>query len=329
MAGATAHPETAELVRAGGAHVPGLLSAIEERLRASAGGHGPLLAEQAGLTIAAGGKRLRPLLVVLSAGRPTDPRAADAVLRAGAAIELVHSATLVHDDVLDGAALRRGRATVVARSGRAMATATGDLLFARAFEELTGGGEPEAIKVLSRASSALARGELLQRADAWNPAVPLERYLRRCELKTAVLFEAACELGALAGGVSRAGLGTFGRRIGLAFQILDDVLDVSGPQERTGKQPGADLLDGTVTLPLIVARERDGELGRIDLRSIATAEQAARLCERIVATGALDAARERALTLVAEAKADLPAGLDDERRTALELVADGVVRRYS
>src|SRR5439155_25086327 len=165
-------------------------------------------------------------------------------------------------------------------------------------------GRADEIQVLSAASSALAEGELLQRADAWNAEVPLERYLRRCELKTARLFEAACRLGALEGGGAPDELGVFGRRIGLAFQLLDDVLDVSGPPERTGKPRGTDLLDGTVTLPFILARERDPGLPHP--RAVTTPEQAAAVSDRIAATGALEDVRARALEMVAEAKAALP-----------------------
>jgi geranylgeranyl pyrophosphate synthase len=243
-------------------------------------------------------------------------------------VELVHAATLVHDDVLDGASLRRGRPTVVARSGRLLATATGDLLFSRAFAELSAGGSIEAVRSLSRAASALAAGELMQREDAWNPTVTVERYLERCRLKTAALFRGACELGALSGGGQVLALGHFGESIGLAFQLLDDILDVTGPPERTGKPRGTDLLDGTVTLPLIVARERDPELARLDPRSLRSAEQAADVCDRIIAAGGLEVARERALDLVAQAKTSLPL-LPDRQRAALELVADGVVERYS
>jgi geranylgeranyl pyrophosphate synthase len=240
------------------------------------------------------------------------------------AVELVHSATLVHDDVLDGAALRRGRPTVVAAGGRTMATATGDLLFARAFAELARNGRIDEIRVLSAASSALAHGELAQREDAWRADVTVERYLLRCELKTARLFEAACRLGALEAGGPAEELGVFGRRIGVAFQVLDDVLDVSGPASKTGKHRGTDLLDGTVTLPLILARARDPELAARDLRAVRTPEQAEEVCDRIAATGALEEARARALEMVAEAKAHLP-----RADRALELVADGVVDRFS
>jgi geranylgeranyl pyrophosphate synthase len=322
-------PTVDTVVRAAGPHVGPAMSRIEDRLAALAAGHGAVLAEHAGATIAAGGKRLRPLLVLLAAG--PDAVGGDGVMRAAVAVELVHSATLVHDDVLDGAALRRGQPTVVANAGREIATATGDLLFSRAFAELAANGRADEVRVLSAASSGLAEGELLQRADAWDTTVAVPRYLLRCELKTARLFQAACELGALeagndGGAVER--LGAFGRRVGLAFQLLDDVLDVSGPAERTGKHRGADLLDGTVTLPLILARERDRSLAGIDLRAVRSPAEAERVCDRIEATGSLDEARRRALAIVAEAKAELPE-LRTPQREALKLVADGVVQRYA
>jgi geranylgeranyl pyrophosphate synthase len=316
----------AAVIEAGGAHVPALMERLEGRLADLTRSHGAVLAEHAGSTIAAGGKRLRPLLVFVAAGPA--PRDEDAVLRAAVAVELVHSATLVHDDVLDAAPLRRGRPTVVATAGRAMATATGDLLFSRAFAELAAGGGAEAVRILSDASSALAQGELLQREDAWDATISRERYDRRCDLKTARLFEAACRMGALGGDVDQELLGRFGRQIGLAFQLLDDVLDVSGPAERTGKHRGTDLLDGTVTLPLILARERDPELAGVDLRGVRTPQHAERVCDMIAATGALEASRAEALEMVEAAKTALPS-LPEAQQGALELVADGVVDRYS
>jgi geranylgeranyl pyrophosphate synthase len=318
----------AGVAQAIGPHVPRLMAEVEERLAELASGHGAVLARHAGDTIAAGGKRLRPLLVFLAAGAA--PSDSGALVRAAVAVELIHSATLVHDDVLDAADLRRGRPTVWAAAGREAATATGDLLFSRAFAEVAADGRPDQVRLLSEASSALARGELLQRADAWDASVPVERYERRCELKTARLFAAACELGALEGPADPVALSAYGRGIGLAFQLLDDVLDVTGPPERTGKNRGTDLLDGTVTLPLILARERDPALGVLDLRAEVTdAEAAAALCDRIEATGAVDAARERALALVAEVKSELPPTLPPRQRDALELVADTVVERYA
>jgi geranylgeranyl pyrophosphate synthase len=297
---------------------------------------GEPLACHASATITAGGKRLRPLLVLLAAesagGPPRTIGGEECLVRAAVAVELVHSATLVHDDLIDGARLRRGHPTVAAVAGRELAVATGDLLFSLAFAQLARNGSNRQLRALSDASSALAAGELLQREDAYAGQVPVARYLRRCELKTAALFEAACRLGALAavdGSDWLADeLGAFARRIGLAFQMLDDVLDVSGPVERTGKARGTDLLEGTVTLPLILARERDRELARFELRSLHSPVQAEVLCERIAATGALDEARERALAVVAEAKAKLPHTLPDGRAALLDLVADAVVERY-
>ncbi len=314
------------VVSAGGAGASRVMRRVEERMATLSADHGAVLAEHAVTTISAGGKRLRPLLVCLASGVPVAEN--DGVVRSAVAVELVHAATLVHDDVLDGASLRRGRPTVVARAGRRMATATGDLLFSRAFAELAAGGSAAAVRILSAASSGLAAGELMQRADGWDVTVSVERYLERCRLKTGVLFRGACELGALHGGGHVDRLGRFGESIGVAFQLLDDVLDVTGPPERTGKPRGTDLLDGTVTLPLIEALERDPSLRRLDLRAVRGAEAAAALCDRIAATGALDAARARALELVADAKASLPA-LPVEQRAALELVADGVVERYA
>jgi geranylgeranyl pyrophosphate synthase len=296
------------------------MARVEEVLATAAGFGRGALGEHARATIAAGGKRLRPMLVFLAAGADA-PDDDEGLVRAAAAVELVHSATLVHDDVLDGADLRRGRPTVVAAAGREMAVAVGDLLFARAFAELVRNGRVDEVRVLSRASSSLAAGELLQREDAWRADVSVERYLHRCELKTARLFEAACRLGALEASGPADALGAFGTHIGLAFQLLDDVLDVSGPAERTGKNRGTDLLDGTVTLPYILARERDPAIP--EPRAITPADADA-VCDRIAATGALEDVRAKALAMVDEAKAALP-----RPDRALELVADGVVDRYS
>lgn len=325
-----------EILRRGGPELGARMARTEAHLDELTAQAGTPLATYANATISAGGKRLRPLLVVLAAeaagGPPTDPMGEHSLVRAAVAVELVHSATLVHDDLIDGAALRRGRPTVAAQAGRTAAIATGDLLFSRAFAELALNRDPEQLCALSDASSALAAGELLQHEDLFAPDIGVERYLERCRLKTAALFEAACRLGALVAverSVALAGsLGRFARRIGLAFQLLDDVLDVSGPVERTGKPRGTDLLDGTVTLPLILARERDARLAEVDLASLQGPEQAEALCDQIAATGALDQAREQALAMVAEAKAELPSALPDGRAGLLNLVADAVVERY-
>jgi geranylgeranyl pyrophosphate synthase len=325
-----------EIMRRGGPALRERMARTEAHLERVTADAGAPLATHATATVLAGGKRLRPLLVVLSAesagGPGKDPEREQSLVRAAVAVELVHSATLVHDDLIDGAELRRGRLTVAAAAGREVAIATGDLLFSRAFAELARNEDPEQLRALSDASSALAAGELLQRADAYALDITVERYLERCRLKTAALFEAACRLGALIaldGSTALASaLGEFARQIGLAFQLLDDVLDVAGPVERTGKARGTDLLDGTVTLPLILARERDERIAAIDLADLGGPADAEALCEQIAATGALDAARARALSIVAEAKAELPIALPDGRSEFLDLVADAVVERY-
>jgi octaprenyl-diphosphate synthase len=312
-------PPVTEVLDASSRWLPARLGEVEEVLREAISEHGETLGKDAAATLEAGGKRLRPMLVLLCAG----PGRAAAV-PAAAAIELVHMATLVHDDVLDDAPLRRGLPTVAATSGRGRAVATGDLLFSRAFELLAGAEDARSVALLADASVALARGELAQRHDAFDLELDEERYLARCRLKTARLFECACLLGH-----DDEGLREFGAGIGLAFQLLDDVLDVSGPPERTGKARGTDLLDGTVTLPLIEAAKSDPGIREVDLR-ILDAAAAEGLCDRIAATGALDRVRARALALVAGAKQALErAGLESEQRQLLALVADGVVQRYS
>jgi len=313
-------PPVTAVLDASSRWLPARLGEVEELLRAAVGGHGETLGADAAATLEAGGKRLRPMLVLLCAGPDEDARAA----RAAAAIELVHMATLVHDDVLDDAPLRRGLPTVAATSGRDRAVATGDLLFSRAFALLADAGDSRSVALLADASVALAQGELAQRRDAFDLGLSEERYLYRCRLKTARLFECACLLGR-----PDDTLREFGTEIGLAFQLLDDVLDVSGPPERTGKARGTDLLDGTVTLPLIEAAKSDPGIRELDLRAL-DAESAEALCDRIAATGALDRVRARAIEMVANAKAALDrADFAPEQRNLLTLVADGVVQRYS
>ena len=260
-------------------------------------------------------------------------------MRAAVAVELVHSATLVHDDVIDGAQLRRGHPSVVARAGRRAAIATGDLLFSRAFAELARNGDVAQLRALSDASSALAAGELLQREDAYAAAgrggalpAPLRAEDRRAVRGRLPPRGAGGGAGAAIGGrpaCSRTRLGAFARRIGLAFQLLDDVLDVSGPVERTGKPRGTDLLDGTVTLPLILARERDERLAAVDLASLdgpragrgaVRSDRGDRRAARRPASG-----RWRSSP---RPRRCCPAILPDGRAALLDLVADAVVERY-
>jgi geranylgeranyl pyrophosphate synthase len=319
-------PPVTAVMDAASAWLPAKMAQVEDRLAELSGRHGPALGKEAEATLTAGGKRLRPMLVLMAAGDGAGERA----IRAATAVELVHMATLVHDDVLDGAPVRRGRPTVVARSGRDRAVGVGDLLFSRAFAEIAvDGGEPE-VTELSSASVALALGELAQRRDAYDTSITEERYLERCSLKTARLFESACRVGRLASGApGTEEIASFGREIGLAFQLLDDVLDVTGPPERTGKARGTDLLDGTVTLPLILARRRDPVLEAAELRGL-DQPAAEELCDRIADTGALDQVRGRAEQGIKRAKGLLGStGFSDQELQLLGMIADGVIERYS
>lgn len=322
----TVPPPVTTVMEVAGAWLPARMEEVEARLGEIASGHGPELGAEAEATLDAGGKRLRPLLLLICAGPESGPRAT----RAAVATELIHMATLVHDDVLDGAPVRRGRPTVVARAGRDRAVEVGDLLLARAFAELAAADCAAEVEELSSAAVALARGELAQRQDAGDVTISEERYLERCSLKTARLFESACRVGRISSGLRGSEqLAAYGRQIGLAFQLLDDVLDVTGPPERTGKARGTDLLDGTVTLPLILARRADPGLASLDLSEL-DAAQAERVCDRIAATGVLDEVRDRAREGIDAAKKGIASdAFTPEERNLLGLIADGVVERYS
>jgi geranylgeranyl pyrophosphate synthase len=288
------------------------LDLLEERLQEVVSAYPGRVGEIGAETLAAGGKRLRPVLVFLST--PADLRTGERAVAGGAAVELVHMATLVHDDLLDGADLRRGRPTVWAEHGEAAAKATGDYLFARAFAELADTADADAVAVLADAALALARGEALQRRQTFRPDTSVEEYLLRCSLKTGKLFEAACRLGA-----GRGGLGAFGLALGVAFQIADDILDCTGDEHATGKAGGVDLRDGTPTLPLIVAARRDPLVWRA-----LAGDEVPDALGRVADSGALEAARELALQYAARARA----ALDGEpERASLEALTHLVVDR--
>ncbi len=306
------------------------LDAVEARLRAVAAGYPGRLGESCRSTLGAGGKRLRPLLTLLCTRR--DAPFPEAVLRAAAAVELVHMATLVHDDVLDHAALRRGRPTVVRAYGGGTAVATGDYLLAQAFVELAGAGSPEAVDVLSAAALRLSHGELLQREAAHRITTSVAEYEERCERKTADLFAAACTLGAQLSGAAPAavaGLAEYGRLLGLAFQVFDDILDVSGDEDQTGKRPGTDVRDGTVTLPLIFALEARPELGDLLARPGLGDAQVSEVIAAVRACGAVERARAVAVGYIEQARRALDQGDESVERDLLVELAGRVVDRYS
>ena len=293
---------------------PGLdayLAELETRLQAAVASHRGVVSAVGSEALSAGGKRLRPLLVFLS----SDP-GADPPYDAGVAVELVHMATLVHDDLIDGAEVRRGKTAAWSEHGALAAKTVGDYLFSRAFAELAATRDPANLAVLAEACLSLVRGEAMQRRQLHDPDTPVEAYLERCALKTASLFEAACLLGA---GADGGHLGAFGRALGVAFQIIDDILDCAGITIETGKIAGTDLREGTPTLPLILAARKDEVV-----RAALAGGPLDGALVRVAATGALEQAREVALDYARQARACLEGG---PRRAELEALTHLVIDR--
>ena len=270
------------------------LAECERRMAGITGQPGGSLESSSTMTLAAGGKRLRPLLVFLSACRGHEP--AEDHYAAAVAVEMVHMATLVHDDVLDGAELRRGKPTVVSRYGPNVSIAAGDYLFSSAFDVLSATGSTRSVSLLASTSLDLSRGELMQMAAAGDFSLTRKDYEERCRLKTSSLFATSCRLGAVLSGCEEQAveaMGRFGGCIGLAFQISDDILDFSGDGDLTGKLSGVDLRDGTVTLPLILAMEEDGELASLLTGDLDEA-QIGEIRRRVRLSGGLELARRQA-----------------------------------
>lgn len=211
-----------------------------------------LVGQVAEYIINSGGKRMRPALVLLVAGamgyRGTDHHELAAV------VEFIHTATLLHDDVVDESALRRGRDTANAMFGNAASVLVGDFLYSRAFQMMVAVDDMRVMRVLSDATNVIAEGEVLQLMNCHDAAVDEARYMQVIHYKTAKLFEAAAQLGAILGGAGpemEAALAAYGMHLGTAFQLIDDVLDYSGQEADTGKHLGDDLAEGKPTLPLI------------------------------------------------------------------------------
>ena len=262
--------------------------------------------------VGAGGKRMRPILLLLMA-RALDYRGSHHHLLA-AVVEFIHTATLLHDDVVDESALRRGRKTANAAFGNAASVLVGDFLYSRAFQMMVEADDMRVMRVLSDATNIIAEGEVLQLINCNDPDVDEARYLQVIRYKTARLFEAAAQLGAILAGAPpeiEAGAAEYGRRLGTAFQLIDDVLDYSGVTADIGKNVGDDLREGKPTLPLIHVMA-NGTPGERDLVREAIINGQTEHFEPIMAaiarTGAITYSRERA-RLEAEAAAQAIDGL--------------------
>ena len=306
---------------------------VDRALRASLDSDVALVRQVAEYIIGGGGKRLRPALVILSAracgynGRQQHTLAA--------VVEMIHTATLLHDDVVDESDLRRGHATANAMFGNAASVLVGDFLYSRAFELLVSVGSMRVLEILSSATNVIAGGEVLQLMNSGNPNLDEAGYLRVIQRKTAKLFEAAAQLGAVLGEAAaerEAALARYGMHLGTSFQLVDDVLDYSGEQSAIGKNLGDDLAEGKMTLPLIramaVGSPDDAALIRAAITDGRLTDFAP-VMDVLSRTGALDYARERAVResdAAAACVADLPPS--PHRESLLELAAFAARRTY-
>ncbi|MDQ0463605.1 octaprenyl-diphosphate synthase [Caulobacter ginsengisoli] len=283
--------------------------------------------------INAGGKRLRPLLTVASA-RLAGARD-DACLKLAAAVEFIHTATLLHDDVVDSSQLRRGKVAAHLIWGAPSSVLVGDYLFARSFELMVEAGSLAALDILAKASGVIAEGEVLQLTRAHDLNLGQDVYLEIIRAKTAELFAAAAESGAVSAGASdqqRRAMRSYGLNLGLAFQLADDALDYGGATETLGKNAGDDFREGKATLPLLLAIARTGaEEAAFWDRTIGQKDQSEadfrRARDLIVSSGALDATLDLAADFAEQAKTALHAMAAGQWRDALADLADFAVSR--
>lgn len=283
--------------------------------------------------INAGGKRLRPLLTVaasrISGGRD------DSALKLAAAVEFIHTATLLHDDVIDASQLRRGQTAAHLIWGAPPAVLVGDFLFARAFELMVETGRMRSLEILASASRVIAEGEVLQMSRAHDLALDRATYLEIITAKTAALFAAAAEAGAVSAGAPETrsqALHDYGLSLGLAFQLTDDALDYDGATEALGKNAGDDFREGKATLPLILAAERATIVDRDFLeRAVGRREQTPddfrRARDLILACGALEGTLDLAADYAKRAKRSLSVFASSDWRDGLEALADFAVHR--
>jgi len=280
--------------------------------------------------IGSGGKRLRPLLVCLAA-RACGYRGWDHIPLA-AIVEFIHTATLLHDDVVDESEMRRGQQSAHSVWGNAASVLVGDFLYSRSFQMMVEVDSMRVMEVLSNATNLIAEGEVEQLLNMHDPEVTEERYFKVIDKKTAKLFEAACQLGAVVAGRRdlEADMQSYGNALGTAFQVTDDVLDYAGDDGKLGKNIGDDLSEGKPTLPLILCRAK---LERADRRLVDEAirdgqvEHLERIMELIESTGGLRRARQRARAYASAARDAIEAFEDSEWTRALRHLADYSINR--
>jgi octaprenyl-diphosphate synthase len=317
------------LVRLAAADMAGVDALITARMQSEV----PVIPALAEHLIAAGGKRLRPLLTVAAARLAGSDN--DSCLKLAAAVEFIHTATLLHDDVVDGSQLRRGKVAAHLIWGAAQSVLVGDFLFARAFELMVETNSMKALEILAKASRVIAEGEVLQLTRSHDLNLSQALYLEIIGAKTAELFAAASEAGGVSAGVSAEksnALRDYGMNLGLAFQLADDALDYGGTTEALGKNAGDDFREGKATLPLLLAIARSGPReAEFWERAIGRREQTEadfrRARELIVGTGSLDATLDLAGGYADKAKAALSGFPANDWRSSLESLADFAVSR--
>ncbi|GGP23620.1 octaprenyl diphosphate synthase [Silvimonas iriomotensis] len=283
--------------------------------------------------VSSGGKRLRPIMVLLTARALGYQGEHHHTL--AAVIEFIHTATLLHDDVVDESALRRGRETANALFGNAASVLVGDFVYTRSFQMMVSVGSMRVMEVLAEATNIIAEGEVLQLMNIGNVDIDEAGYLQVIQYKTAKLFEAASRLGAILAGVdtaTEAAFARYGMHLGTAFQIIDDVLDYSGHTEEIGKNLGDDLAEGKPTLPLIYVMRHGAPEHANAVREALTHASRDRfddVSRAIHATGALDYARQIATAEADRAKAELEGVPDSPAKRALLALADLAIHRNS
>ena len=307
------------------------MAEVDRVIRARLHSEVALVSQVAEYIVAAGGKRLRPAMVVLCAKALGYQGGHHHQL--AAVVEFIHTATLLHDDVVDASALRRGRATANAEFGNAASVLVGDFLYSRAFQMMVSVKDMHVMEVLSDATNIIAEGEVLQLMNCHDPDIEIDAYLQVINYKTAKLFEASGRLGAIVSGAGadiEAALGRYGMHLGTAFQLIDDVLDYSGNAEQTGKNVGDDLAEGKPTLPLLhVMRTGTPEQAASVRNAIVngSVEEFDAIMAAVQATGAIDytrdCARREAELAIAELTC-LPDGI--YKNALLELPAFAVER---